>query len=326
MESSFFRYLSFFGVKNYKFTAKTFLLDQMILWSPHQRKDRKCKEYWISLILQHTFLQKYNAQLFQLGFNQKPSTVTRGFHWKMIGFHLCIRILKAPYWNESVNSSWKILDFQNFYLFKFLAGFLPTWSYLEAFNLYRTKTLENCWLCSRHQNLGNPRTSKKLIFSFVSIFKLTFFRNYMPVFFHSRTVSVEKSQYVGNPSMKNFRFWSILRNPDSPTKSESAIKVDSYQKYTLFLRFYKLNFFPSGPPSEYFNSHNKFELKISFCCLLQNSDSLKKPNCADSMSSTPPSNRFFICIDKLDFFHENFNRKFQPCWANNMTQFENIDG
>ena len=45
----------------YNFTAQVFLLECIVLWSPHWRNTKNWKQYWISSMLQSTFHQKHWA-------------------------------------------------------------------------------------------------------------------------------------------------------------------------------------------------------------------------------------------------------------------------
>ena len=70
-----------------------FLVQHIILWSPHGRNAKKGNLCWISRIFKLTFLQIYRVQVFDLGFSQKLCTCGEGFDCENFDFLPCIRIL-----------------------------------------------------------------------------------------------------------------------------------------------------------------------------------------------------------------------------------------
>ena len=100
-----FHFLRFQKIQIYleMFSARTYRVVIPTLSECH-----KAQLFWISLMLQLTFLQNYEIHFFHLGFNREPSTCTRVFLWKIIGFVPCVKFAGLI---SSTQVSMKTFDF-----------------------------------------------------------------------------------------------------------------------------------------------------------------------------------------------------------------------
>ena len=168
MPEVFFHCPSYPGFKKCEVTSKILLLENVVLWSRDWRNTEKRNFYWISSVLQLTFLQEHQAQFLHFGLNRNCSTCRKVLLWKIGDFMSCVTIgIVRKFWKNAI-----IIDLSHYSNWSFsttpsLSSSIKT--SIKSFALVEDDSIKNPLLLILASKSWGFKISRKLLLSLIDL-------------------------------------------------------------------------------------------------------------------------------------------------------------